>query len=125
MMKKLLIAATIASAMGLVPTLSHAAVGVGISVDIAPPAPRVVAVPAPRRGYVWAPGYWDYRGHRHEWIEGRWVRERPGFVYAAPVWEQREGHWVLNRGGWHPRGDRDHDGIPNGPDNHPNNPYRP
>jgi hypothetical protein len=122
MMKKLLLAATVASALGMAPSISSAAWGV--AVNVAPPAPRVVVAPAPRRGYTWVPGYWDYRGSRHVWVDGRWMRERPGYVYAAPNWVQRDNRWVLERGGWR-RGDRDHDGIPNGPDNHPNNPYRP
>jgi hypothetical protein len=123
MMKKLLIAASVASALGMAPAISSAAWGV--SIDIAPPAPRVVAVPAPRPGYIWAPGYWDWRENRHVWVDGRWIAERPGYVYAQPGWVQHDGHWVLERGHWHPMGDHDHDGVPNAVDTHPNNPYRP
>ena len=121
-MKKLLIAASLASALGALPAVSNAAWGV--SINVAPPAPRVVAVPAPRPGYVWVPGYWDWRYNRHVWHDGYWVRSRPGYVYAHPEWVQRDGHWVLMRGGWR-RGDNDRDGVPNGADSHPNTPYRP
>ena len=38
-----------------------------IYVNIAPPAPRYEVVPAPRVGYVWVPGFWDWRGNRHVW----------------------------------------------------------
>ena len=31
---------------------------VEFEVDVAPPAPRVEVVPAPRAGYVYEPGYW-------------------------------------------------------------------
>jgi hypothetical protein len=29
---------------------------------IAPPRPRVVVVPAPRPGWIWSPGYWNWSG---------------------------------------------------------------
>jgi hypothetical protein len=125
MMKKLLIAAAVASTLAGAPSLSSAGVSVGIGINIAPPAPRVIVAPPPRAGWVWVGGFWDWRGGRHVWVEGRWVRERPNMIYVQPTWVQREGHWELERGGWHPRGDRDHDGVPNAADNHPNNPNRP
>lgn len=86
-----------------------------VSVDIqigAPPPPRVELLPAPRRGYVWTPGYWNWNGRRHYWVGGTWVRHRPGYVYTQPAWVDDGGHWRLNRGAW-ARGDRDRDGIPN------------
>lgn len=120
--KKLVSAAILAAASA---TFSVAAVAVPVSVDInvAPPAPRYEVVPAARPGYLWTPGYWDYRRGRHYWVGGTWVRERRGYVYAQPAWEQRGGAWHFNRGGWG-HGDRDHDGVPNRVDNHPDNPYR-
>ena len=94
-----------------------------VTVDVrrAPPAPRREVVPVDRPGYTWAPGYWDYRHNRYQWVAGRWVRERPGYYYSAPTWVQRGDRWVLTQGGWE-RGyrdrnagwrDRDRDGIPN------------
>ena len=50
-----------------------------VYVRVAPPAPRMEVMPESRRGYVWVPGYWDYRGHRHVWVAGTWMRERPGY----------------------------------------------
>ncbi|MGV7207973.1 YXWGXW repeat-containing protein [Oxalobacteraceae bacterium A2-2] len=120
MIKKLLLAAAIAGSLGTVTLPASSAV---IIVEKAPPAPREEAVPAPRRGYVWVPGYWDWRGHRHVWVKGTWVRERRGYVYHQPQWVERNGHWEMRRGSW-ARGDRDGDGVPNGADNHPNNPRR-
>jgi len=61
-----------------------------IYVDIAPPAPRYEVVPAPRAGYVWVPGYWDWRGHRHVWTRGHWERERHGFYFHPNRWVERE-----------------------------------
>ncbi|MQA23610.1 hypothetical protein GEV01_29215 [Rugamonas sp. FT103W] len=84
-------------------------------VTVAPPPPRYEAVPGPRVGYIWAPGYWDWRGNRHEWIGGSWISARPGYVYAQPHWVQRDGRWLREEARWErgPYGDRDHDGIPN------------
>ena len=53
-----------------------------IVVQIAPPAARVEVVPAPRTGYVWAPGYWGWRNNKHYWVNGHYIRERHGY------------HWV-------------------------------
>lgn len=94
-----------------------------IDIRVAPPAPRVETVPAARRGYVWAPGYWGWRGHHHHWVAGHWVRERRGYVYRQPTWVQEGERWRLNRGAW-ARGDRDGDGVPNRRDRAPDNPNR-
>lgn len=121
MLKKLLAAALISTAIGTV-----AAPGVAsaqIYVQTAPPPVRVEAVPAPRRGHVWVPGYWEWRHHRHVWVPGTWVVARPGYAYVSPRWTERGGRWYFERGRWN-RGDRDHDGVPNRYDNHPDNPYR-
>jgi len=96
---------------------------VDVFFNVAPPAPRVEVIPAPRHGFVWVPGYWDARGQRHAWIGGHWERERRGYVYVEPRWIQRENRWYLERGRWN-RGDRDGDGVPNYRDRAPNNPYR-
>lgn len=92
-----------------------AAADVDLVVKIAPPVPRIEPVPAPRVGFVWVPGFWDWRGNRHVWVAGTWERERPGYVYARPAWVQRGGEWHLVRGGWNRR-DGDHDGVPNARD---------
>ncbi len=84
---------------------------------------RIEAVPAPRVGYVWAPGYWNWRGNHHVWAKGTWVRERPGYAYHSPKWVQRDGRWSQERASWS-RGDRDGDGVPNRVDRQPDNPRR-
>jgi hypothetical protein len=122
MIKKILLATALAAAFTgvTVPAVATAAV---IVVHTAPPAPREEVVPAPRHGYVWAPGYWDWRNNRHVWVKGTWVRERRGYVYHQPEWREHDGRWEMTRGSW-ARGDRDHDGVPNAVDQHPNNPRR-
>ncbi len=73
---------------------------VGIDITVAPPAPREEAPPAPRVGFVWAPGYWEWRGQRHVWHRGYWVRERRGMHWVPARWDQDgpryhfvPGHW--------------------------------
>jgi hypothetical protein len=124
-MKHLLLAALVAGAFGsvAVPVTATAAV---VVVETAPPPPRAERMPAPRRGYVWAPGHWEWRHGRHVWVGGQWFRERPGYVYRAPAWVQRDGRWMMEGGRWDRGGrhDRDGDGVPNRYDERPNNPNR-
>jgi hypothetical protein len=72
-----------------------------VEIQVAPPAPRVEVVPAPRVGYVWAPGYWRWNGRRHVWVNGVWVRERRGWRWEPDAWVQGpNGRWHLVRGRW-------------------------
>ncbi len=75
----------------------------------APPPPRHEATPRPRHGMAWVPGHWEWRGHRHVWMGGHWVKARPGYHYRPVQWQERDGRWHMQPGGW----DRDGDGIPN------------
>jgi hypothetical protein len=93
-----LASACLAGSATLAPTLASA--GVGIDINIAPPAPQVEVVPGPRPGFVWAPGYWDYRGHGHVWVPGRWVGERRGYHWVPDRWDQRGPNWHHERGHW-------------------------
>jgi hypothetical protein len=80
------------------PAISSAAVV--IDVDVAPPAQRVEVVPAARPGFVWAPGYWAWRGHTHVWVRGHWIRERAGFHWVPDAWVQAGPHWHYAPGHW-------------------------
>ncbi|HEY8356470.1 MAG TPA: hypothetical protein VIL30_03315 [Ramlibacter sp.] len=86
-------------------------------VSVAPPAPQYEVVPAPRQGYVWAPGHYEWRGNQHVWVQGQWLSARNGYDYREPRWVQRgNGEWVLVGNTWErrgPNGDRDGDGIAN------------
>lgn len=33
----------------------------------------VQAFPAPREGYIWAPGHYESQGDRQVWIDGQWI----------------------------------------------------
>lgn len=122
-MKHLLLAALVAGSFGSIPLPASADV---VVVRTAPPPPRAERIPAPRRGYVWAPGHWEWRAGHHVWVNGSWMRERRGYVYHAPTWVERDGRWVMERGTWVRGGgrDRDGDGVPNRYDARPNNPNR-
>jgi hypothetical protein len=71
-----------------------------VDVDVAPPPVRVETVPPARVGYVWAPGYWEYRGREHVWVGGRYIRERRGYHWVPDRWEQRGPHWHREAGHW-------------------------
>ena len=96
MRNRILVAALALGAIA-VPVVSEAR---AIIVEVAPPAPRVEVVPAPRVGYVWAPGYWNWNGRRHVWVGGRWVGERRGYRWEPHGWDEREGRWHFREGGW-------------------------
>ena len=91
--------ALLVSGSGVIaPTIASA--GGGVDIEIAPPAPRVEVVPGPRAGYVWAPGFWDYRGRAHVWVPGRYMRERRGAHWVPDHWEQRGPRWHMEPGHW-------------------------
>jgi hypothetical protein len=119
--RKALLGAIALSSIGFMPIPASAQV----YIEVAPPPPRHEVIPAHRPGYVWQEGYWDWRGKRHVWVRGHWVRERPGYYWHPSRWEHRDGRWYLVKGRWDrqryarwddrrgPGGDRDRDGIPN------------
>jgi hypothetical protein len=152
-MKRILsVAAAIAIGTAVfVPAQAYAQVGFNIVISNAPPPVQYEVVPAPRRGYEWAPGYWNWNGRQHQWSQGHWERARPGYAYQRSEWRQDRDGWRLNRGGWthvesrgrhesqgsrkhmerdddrgHRGGkvDRDRDGVPNRYDRRPDNPHR-
>ncbi|HEY3732132.1 MAG TPA: YXWGXW repeat-containing protein [Steroidobacteraceae bacterium] len=97
--RKLLLATLcLTAAASLAPAVSSA--GVNVDIDVAPPAPRVEVVPAARPGWVWAPGYWAWRGREHVWVGGRWVHERRGYHWVPDAWVARGPHYHYVRGHW-------------------------
>jgi len=71
-----------------------------VDIEVRPPEPRVIEVPPPRRGYVWAPGYWQWNGHKHVWVEGRWMHERHGSHWVPAHWDERHGRYHFEPGHW-------------------------
>jgi WXXGXW repeat (2 copies) len=136
--RNLLVAAIVSSTFA---ALSLPAIAeIDFHVNIAPPAPRYEASPTPRAGYVWAPGYWDYRSSKYVWTKGHWERERKGYYYHPTQWSEYNGKWYRYNGRWDRdnntnrsryydgrswrTGDRDHDGTPDNRDRQPDNPRR-
>jgi hypothetical protein len=66
-------------------------------VAVAPPEP-IVEAPAPRVGFIWAPGYYVWGGGRYSWRAGHYIRERPGHRWVADRWERRGNRWHYARG---------------------------
>jgi YXWGXW repeat-containing protein len=99
MIRKLLLAT--AATLSLAVALPAAArTNVDFYVNVAPPAPIVEVVPVARPGWVWIPGVWEWRRHRHVWLGGHWVRARRGYYYAPAAWVQHGDRWAYHRGGW-------------------------
>ena len=98
--RKLMLATLLLSAAAsIAPGVSLAAVN--IDIDVAPPPARVEVVPGPREGYVWAPGYWAWRGHEHVWVGGHWsARPHPGAVWMHAHWSSHGHHHVWVSGYW-------------------------
>ncbi|MGH8220099.1 MAG: YXWGXW repeat-containing protein [Steroidobacteraceae bacterium] len=84
----------------LLGSIAPASAAIGIDVQIAPPPARTIVVPPPRAGFLWGPGYWRWNGRRHVWVEGRWLRARPGFHWVPEHWVARRGRYHFVRGHW-------------------------
>jgi WXXGXW repeat (2 copies) len=96
--KALLMGLCIVGSAAVAPVSAFA--GIGVNIDIAPPEPRFEVAPQPRPGYVWAPGYWDYRHRQHVWVPGRYRGERHGYHWAPDRWEQQGPRWHRAPGHW-------------------------
>ena len=135
-------AAFFSTAMVVTAPFTPANAQVSITFGSPPPPARYEVVPAPRTGYVWAPGHYELINDQYVWRPGQWLTERPGYRYVAPAWSQVGNQWRYVPSRWDrngdgipdryqaqrpydnrydnrrgPWGDRDHDGIPNAFDN--------
>lgn len=99
--KSLLLISALSVSAGFLTPLSSAQAQGDIGVRIAPPPPRYEIIPPPQGGYIWVPGYWRWNGYRHVWKRGHWMRERVGYRYYAPHWEQApNGTWHFREYRW-------------------------
>ena len=71
-----------------IPAASHAQVGVGVAITVAPPAlPVYEQPPCPTEGFLWTPGYWGYGLRGYYWIPGVWVAPpRVGVLWTPGYW---------------------------------------
>src|SRR5882757_2498338 len=68
--------------------LTPAAAQVSVTFGSPPPAPVYEAVPAPRAGYVWAPGHHRLINDCYVWTPGHWEAVRVGYRYVPDTWER-------------------------------------
>jgi len=115
----ILLASTLLSTSAIIApaALTPAAAQINITLG-APPAPQFEAVPAPRPGYAWAPGFWQVQNNQQVWAPGRWMEARQDQHWVPDRWESyRDGgqeKWRRQAGRWdhdvHPGANRvDHD----------------
>jgi hypothetical protein len=92
---------TIAAA---IPAASHAQVGVGVSITVAPPAiPVYEQPPCPQEGYLWTPGYWGYGPGGYYWVPGVWAAPpQVGLLWTPGYWGFVNGAYLWHRGYWGP-----------------------
>lgn len=95
------LAAGILAVAALAPLHAGAQISINVNIGEEPPPVRYEPVPPPRAGYVWAPGFWDWKHHKHVWVAGHWEHARAGYAYAPAEWRRVDGEWRLYRGGWH------------------------
>jgi hypothetical protein len=55
---------------------------------------------APRGGFVWIRGHYDWRDGQWAWVGGHYERERAGYIWREPRYEQRDGVYVTVQGSW-------------------------
>jgi hypothetical protein len=96
--RKSLLALCIAA--GSIGAVASAPALADIYVRVAPPAPRHEVVPVMRPGWVWAPGYWNWNGHRYVWVSGHRVRAHRGQHWRPHQWVEDHGRWRMDRGHW-------------------------
>ena len=90
--------------LAVLPAISSAALFVGVSVNVAPPAlPVYVQPPCPEPGYMWSPGYWSWDDGAYYWVPGAWV-EPPevGFLWTPGYWGWQGGGYFWHAGYWGP-----------------------
>jgi hypothetical protein len=86
------------------PSSAQIAVGVGISVNVAPPVlPVYTQPPCPVEGYLWTPGYWGWRTEGYYWVPGVWVAPpRVGVLWTPGYWGFGGGAYLWHPGYWGP-----------------------
>src|SRR5277367_6433680 len=96
----------LAGALLCIPAGSKAvpAVGVVVSVRVAPPVLPVYVQPlCPGAGYIWEPGYWAYGDEGYYWVPGTWVLPpSAGLLWTPGYWGFSDGFYAWHVGYWGP-----------------------
>jgi len=78
-----------------------------VYVRIAPPAPRVVKVVAPKPypNAVFVSGYWAWNSGagKYIWIDGHWVKPPRGKIWVEGQWVKKPRGYVWVPGHWRAR----------------------
>lgn len=99
----LLVAGLFAAPMLALPPRATAAVGVSISVGIAPPPLPVYEQPVvPGPGFIWIPGYWAWDpAYGYFWVPGTWVMPpEVGLLWTPGWWGWSDGYYRWHPGYW-------------------------
>src|ERR1700733_11617512 len=103
LIRGLLFALCLPSAVASVASTASAQIAIGISVHVAPPAiPVYVQPPCPVDGYLWQPGYWAYDDvDGYYWVPGVWVAPPdPGLYWTPSYWAFDAGAYGFHMGYW-------------------------
>ena len=81
---------------------SHAQIGIGVSIRVAPPAlPVYTQPPCPTPGFLWTPVYWAYGTPGYYWTPGVWVAPpHPGLLWTPGYWGFGGGIYAFHAGYW-------------------------
>jgi hypothetical protein len=84
------------------PLAAPAQVGIGVSVNIAPPEmPVYEQPPIPGDGYLWTPGVWQWGADGYFWVPGTWVQPPSvGVLWTPGYWGWGEGGYLFHAGYW-------------------------
>ena len=80
--------------------LAGTALARDIYADQAPPAPKEEHAPAPRDGFIWGQGHWEWSGKSFFWVNGNWVVQRHGMRYIPDHWEADADRWHFVPAHW-------------------------
>lgn len=96
-MRKLSLASlAVLSALAATPAMAR----VDLFIGVPPPVVREEVVPPPRHGWVWAPGFWEWRHGHHMWVRGHWIREHRGHAWIADHWDRDGDRYHFVPGHW-------------------------
>jgi len=66
------------------------------------PPRKKEAIPSPREGVIWSPGYWKLNDKWFSWCGGHWELSRPNQLYVAPHWKHHADGWHFAAAAWLP-----------------------